>query len=68
MKRIRLKPCDDLDGGSDEMTEEIELRKRKDETLGTRIYSTGINSEGCDNHLDGIRIRFIVCLSFIKLN
>ena len=30
-ERIRLKPCDDLDGGSDEMTEEIELRKRKDE-------------------------------------
>ena len=23
--------CDDLDGGSDEMAEEIELRKRKDE-------------------------------------
>ena len=28
--RIRLKPCGDLDGGSDEMTKEIELRKRKD--------------------------------------
>ena len=47
-ERIRLKPCDDLDGGSDEMTEEIELRKRKDETLGTRIYSSRTNSEGRD--------------------
>ena len=26
-----MKACDDLDGGSDEMAEEIELRKRKDE-------------------------------------
>ena len=25
----KIKTCDDLDGGSDEMTEEIELRKRK---------------------------------------
>ena len=31
MKRIRLKPWSDLDGGSDEMAEEIELQKRKDE-------------------------------------
>ena len=32
MKRIRLKPCGDLDGGSDKMTEEnFELRERKDE-------------------------------------
>ena len=30
-ERIRLKPGNDLDGGSDEMAEEIELRKRKDE-------------------------------------
>ena len=29
MKRIRLKPCIDLDGGSDEMTEEMELWKEK---------------------------------------
>ena len=31
MKGLRLNPCDDLDGCSDEMAEEIELRKRKDE-------------------------------------
>ena len=41
-------PCDDLDGSSDEMAEKIELRKRKDETLGTRIYSLRTNSEGMD--------------------
>ena len=46
MKRIRLKPCGDLDGGSVEMAEEIELRKRKDETLGNRIYSSRTYSEG----------------------
>ena len=27
----KIKACDDLDGGSDEMVEEIELQKRKDE-------------------------------------
>ena len=32
MKEERIRwAFDDLDGGSDEMTEEIELRKRKDE-------------------------------------
>ena len=30
-ERIRLKPCDDLDGGFEEMAEELELPKRKDE-------------------------------------
>ena len=35
MKRIRLKPCSDLDGGSDEIAEESELRIRKDENTWT---------------------------------
>ena len=49
---IRFKPCDDLDGGSDEMTEENELRKKKRwETLGTRICSSRTNSEGKDYSL-----------------
>ena len=39
--------------------------KEKMKTLGTRIYSTRTNSEGITHE---IRIRFIVCLSFIKLN
>ena len=30
-RKNKIKACDDLDGGSDEMAEEIELRKRKDE-------------------------------------
>ena len=48
-ERIRLKPCGDLDGGSDEMAEEIELReKEKMKTLGTRIYSLQTNSEEKD--------------------
>ena len=42
--------------------------KEKMKTLGTRIYSSRTNSEGRDYSLDEIRIRFIVCLSFIKLN
>ena len=46
----------------------FELRKRKDETLETRIYSSRTNSEERDYSLDEIRMRFIVCLSFIKLN
>ena len=48
----------------------FELRKRKDDTLGTRIYSSRTNSEEKEGitRSDGIRIRFIVCLSFIKLN
>ena len=48
-ERIRLKPCDDLDGGSDEMAEEIELRKKKRwRTLGIRIYSSRTNSKEKD--------------------
>ena len=61
--------CDDLDGGSDEMAEEnLNSGKEKMKTLGTRIYSSRTNSEERDYSLGEIRIRFIVCLSFIKLN
>ena len=51
------------------MAEEIELRKRKDEKhLELEfIHQEQTPKEGI-NHLDGIRRRFIVCLSFIKLN
>ena len=49
MKEIRLNPCDDLDGGSDEMAEEnLNSRKEKMKTLGTRIYSLRTNSEEKD--------------------
>ena len=44
--------------------------KEKMKTLGTRIYSLRTNSKEKEGitRLDEIRIRFIVCLSFIKLN
>ena len=43
--------------------------KGKDETLERRITSSWTISGRKElNHLDEIRIRFIVCLSFIKLN
>ena len=68
-ERIRLKPCGDLDGGSDEMTEEIwTLEKKIWKHLELEfIHQEQTPKEGI-NHLDEIRIRFIVCLSFIKLD
>ena len=69
-ERIRLKPCSDLDGGSDEMAEEnFELQKRKDENTSKReiTHHEQTPKEGI-NHLEEIRIRFIVCLNFINLN
>ena len=49
--------------------EKFELRKRKDEKhLELEfIHQEQTPKEGI-THLDEIRIRFIVCLSFIKLN
>ena len=51
------------------MAEEIELQKRKD---GKHLELEFIHQEQTPkegiNHSDEIRIRFIVCLSFIKLN
>ena len=66
----KVNPCNDLDGASRQYNREnLELRKRKDETLETRITSSWTISERKElNHLEEIRIRFIVCLSFIKLN
>ena len=51
------------------MAEENELRKRKDEKYLELefIQQEQTPKEGI-NHLDEIRIRFIVCLSFIKLD
>ena len=48
------------------MAEEIELRKRKHLELEF-IHEEQTPKEGI-NQLEEIRIRFIVCLSFIKLN
>ena len=68
-ERIRLKPCDDLDGGSDEMAEEVELRKRKD---GKHLELEFIPEEQTPKeritHLDEIRIRFIVCFKLMTNN
>ena len=52
LKRIRIKPCGDLDVGSNEKAEEnLNSRKEKMKTLGTRIYSSRTNSEGRDYSL-----------------
>ena len=42
-EKNKIKACDDLDGGSDEMAEEnLNSGKEKMKTLGTRIYSLRI--------------------------
>ena len=68
-ERIRLEPCGDLDGGSDKMAEEIWTpeKKRWKHLELEFIQQEQTPKEGI-THLDEIRIRFIVCLSFIKLN
>ena len=67
MKRIRLKPCVDLDGGSDEMAEEIWTPENKRwKHLELEFIHREQTPKERINHLD--EIRFIVCLSFIKLN
>ena len=49
--------------------ENLNSGNEKMKTLGTRIYSSITNSEEKQiNHFEEIRIRFIVCFSFIKLN
>ena len=51
------------------MAEEIELRERKDENhLELEFIQQEQTPKEVITHLDEIRIRFIVCLSFIKLN
>ena len=68
-RKNKITPCDDLDGGSDEIAEEkftTDKKRRKDLELEF-IPQEQTPKEGI-THLDEIRIRFIVCLSFIKLN
>ena len=51
------------------MAEEIELRKRKDEnTWNQNLFNKNKLRRKGIKHLGEIRIRFIVCFSFIKLN
>ena len=68
--KYKVKPCNDLVGASrQDNAKNLELQKRKDETLEPRITSSWTISGRKElNHLEEIRIRFIVCLSFIKLN
>ena len=65
----KVKPCDDLEGASRRYDREnLELRKRKRWTLEPRITSSWTISGRKElKHLEEIRIRFLVCLSFIKL-
>ena len=69
MKIIRLKRCNDLDWGSDEMAEKtLNSEKENMKHLGLEfIHHEQTPKEGI-THFEEIRIRFIVCLSFIKLN
>ena len=51
------------------MAEEIELRKRKDEKpLELEFIPHEQTPKEGITHFEEIRIRFIVCLSFIKFN
>ena len=50
-EKNKIKACDDLDGGSNEMAEEIELRKRKDENtwnqnlfIKNKLQRKGLNT------------------------
>ena len=65
----KIKPCGDLDGGSDEMAEEIWTpeKKRWKHLELEFIHDEQTLKKGINN-FEKIRIRFIVCLSFIKLN
>ena len=68
-ERIKFKPCDDLDGGSDEMAEEIwTSEKKRWKHLELEFIPHEQTPKEGITRLDEIRIRFIVCLSFIKLN
>ena len=68
-EKNKIKPCGDLDGGSDEMAEEIRTpEKKRWKHLELEFIHQEQTPKERINHLDEIRIRFIVCLSFIKLN
>ena len=64
----KIKACDDLDGGSDEMAEEIWTPEKRWKHLELEFIHREQTPKKRINHLDEITIRFIVCLSFIKLN
>ena len=58
-----MKPCDDLDGAlRRDNAENLEIQKKIDETPEPRITSSWTISGRKElNHLEEIRIRFIVC-------
>ena len=59
----KVKPCNDLDGASRrDNAENLELRKRKDEQMKSRIFMNLRNKEL--NLLDETRIRITLCSSF----
>ena len=65
----KVKPCNDLDGASGRYNEKtLNSGKEKMKHLEPRMWhDEQLRKEEID-HLEEIRIRFIVCLSFIKLN
>ena len=68
-RKNKIKLCDDLDGGLDDMAEEIwTLEKKRWKHLELEFTHQEQTPKEGINRLDEIRIRFIVCLSFLKLN
>ena len=68
-EKNKIKACGDLDGGSDEMSEEIwtpEKKRWKHLDLEF-INHEQTPKEGID-HLDETRIRIMLCVSFTNLN
>ena len=63
----KIKACGDLDGGSDDMAEEIELREKKRwKHLELEFIPHEQTPKERIKHFEELRLRFIVCLSFIK--
>ena len=64
-----MKPCDDLDGALRRYNREnLEFRKRKDETSRTKKCDMMNNSRKKKlDHLDETKIRITLCVSFTNL-
>ena len=68
MKRIRLKPCDDLDGASQwDKLEKLGTPKKKMKHLNWEFFPWRTPEEGI-NHLEETRIRIMLCISFTNLD
>ena len=65
----KIKACDDLDEGSDEMAEEnLNSGKEKMKHLELEFIQEEQTLKERINHLDETRIRIMLCVSFTNLN